>query len=81
MLLEEDFGIVPIEAQACGTPVIAYGRGGSLETVVNNVTGLFFMEQTADAIIKAVEDFEMKCIHFNPVEIRLHTEKFFRNLF
>ena len=78
---EEDFGIVPIEAQACGTPVIAYGRGGSLETVVNNVTGLFFMEQTADAIIKAVEDFEMKCIHFNPVEIRLHTEKFSETCF
>ena len=78
---EEDFGIVPIGAQACGTPVIAYGRGGSLETVVNNVTGLFFMEQTADAIIKAVEDFEMKCIHFNPVEIRLHTEKFSETCF
>lgn len=73
---EEDFGIIPIEAQACGTPVIAYGKGGSLETVVNNKTGIFFMEQTVDAIIKAVEDFEMRYTNFNPVEIRLHAEKF-----
>ncbi|MHC0443723.1 glycosyltransferase, partial [Flavobacterium sp. 3-210] len=43
---EEDFGILPIEAQACGTPVIAFKKGGALETVIENETGIFFNEQT-----------------------------------
>jgi len=51
---EEDFGLVPVEAQACGRPVIAYGRGGVLETVVPGVTGVFFAEQTPDALADAV---------------------------
>jgi len=55
---EEDFGILPVEAQACGTPVIAYGRGGSLETVradgTDAATGMFFSAQTAGAIVDAV---------------------------
>lgn len=59
---EEDFGITPVEAQACGTPVIAYGCGGALETVrgsgSSNPTGLFFSEQTEKSIIEAVEKFE-----------------------
>lgn len=59
---EEDFGIVPVEAQACGTPVIAFGRGGALETILGSETdaptGLFFKEQSSDAIARAVEDFE-----------------------
>jgi glycosyltransferase involved in cell wall biosynthesis len=59
---EEDFGITPVEAQAAGTPVIAYGRGGALETVRGLdqplPTGLFFREQTAEAIAAAVERFE-----------------------
>ena len=59
---EEDFGILPVEAQACGTPVIAYGKGGALETV-NDLdsdapTGVFFKSQTVPAIIDAVERFE-----------------------
>src|SRR5262249_50103563 len=60
---EEDFGIVPVEAQACGTPVIAFGRGGATETVVplgnsREPTGVWFEEQTADCLAEAVERFE-----------------------
>lgn len=54
----EDFGITPLEAQASGTPVIAYGEGGSLETVIEEKTGIFFKEQSADALVAAVERFE-----------------------
>jgi glycosyltransferase involved in cell wall biosynthesis len=61
---EEDFGLVPVEAQACGTPVIAYGKGGALETVrgldMEKPTGVFFAEQSVNAICKAVREFERK---------------------
>jgi glycosyltransferase involved in cell wall biosynthesis len=55
---EEDFGIALVEAQAAGTPVIAYGRGGALETVVHGVTGILFSEQNAEAVVAAVEEAE-----------------------
>jgi glycosyltransferase involved in cell wall biosynthesis len=60
---EEDFGITPVEAQACGTPVIAYGKGGVLETVIaddrdGKRTGVFFQQQTVEAICAAVREFE-----------------------
>ena len=53
----EDFGIIPVEAQAAGCPVIAFGQGGALETVVDGETGLFFHEPTADSLCNAVEKF------------------------
>ena len=56
----EDFGIVPVEAQAAGTPVVAFGKGGALETVVDGMTGLFFNDQTADGLCRAIEEFESR---------------------
>lgn len=73
---EEDFGILPVEAQACGTPVIAFGKGGALETVIENRTGIFFREQTVDAIIDAVKRFEEREPQFDRNEIRANAERF-----
>ncbi len=73
---EEDFGIVPVEAQACGTPVVAYGKGGALETVVDGITGLFFKEQTVRSLIEAIERFEGTVDNFDPVRIRENAEHF-----
>jgi glycosyltransferase involved in cell wall biosynthesis len=77
---EEDFGITPVEAQACGTPVIAYGKGGSLETVrpygVEQATGLFFDEQTVPSVINAVKRFERICHEIMPSDCRKHALKF-----
>ncbi len=73
---DEDFGITPVEAQACGTPVIAYGRGGALETVLDGETGVFFREQTTDSLRAAVEQFEATSADFEPERIRQHAEKF-----
>lgn len=76
---EEDFGIIPVEAQACGTPVIAFGKGGVLETVIDSgpaPTGLFFMEQTIPALCMAVQDFEKRRHLFLPSNCRANSEKF-----
>ena len=78
---EEDFGIVPVEAMASGRPVIAYGRGGVLETVIEGKTGLFFEEQTVDALISAVQRFEATKSMFDPAVIRQHAEGFDRTVF
>lgn len=74
---DEDFGMIPIEAQSCGTPVIAYGHGGSLETVNGGKTGLFFYEQTKEAIVEAVTKFEaMGGRPFAPKDCRQWAEGF-----
>lgn len=78
---EEDFGITPVEAQACGTPVIAYGRGGALETVrgigSSSPTGIFFDEQTVGAVIKAVALFEHEGRQMiQPEDCRRNAERF-----
>jgi glycosyltransferase involved in cell wall biosynthesis len=82
---EEDFGIVPVEAQACGTPVIAYGRGGALETVIpwpgnqqqgHYPTGLFFEEQTAESLVDAVGQFERIAGELDAEKICQHAQMF-----
>jgi len=78
---EEDFGIVPVEAQACGTPVIAFGKGGAIETVVNRETGLFFKEQTVESLTDAVKEFEKIEEKFDYVKIRKNAERFGKSRF
>jgi glycosyltransferase involved in cell wall biosynthesis len=73
---EEDFGILPVEAQAAGTPVIAYGRGGALETVLDNQTGLFFSQQTPSDLADAIGKFEQISSAFDPWLIRQNAERF-----
>ncbi len=79
---EEDFGIMPVEAQACGTPVIAYAAGGALETVKGfdslseKRTGEFFYEQKESSLISAVTKFEANSHVYNPIDCREHAKKF-----
>ena len=85
---EEDFGILPVEAQAAGAPVIAFGRGGALETVVDHSTrdataptGLFFTEQTTESLLQAIDRFESHQNDFKSHLIRAHAEKFSESRF
>jgi len=78
---EEDFGLMPVEAQACGTPVIAYGKGGALETIQEGQTGVFFGEQSAAALIAAVNAFEARPAGFRPQDLRQHAEQFGKQRF
>ena len=72
---EEDFGITPIEAQACGTPVIAYGKGGALETIKENETGIFFYQQDVESIVDAVTRLESLSV-IEPQKCRENAERF-----
>ena len=77
--VEEDFGIAPLEVQACGTPVIAYGRGGVRETIVADgahATGAFFDAQSADAIAAAVRAFEARDAGIDAADCRRNAERF-----
>ncbi|MFT2008813.1 glycosyltransferase family 4 protein [Pontibacter sp. 13R65] len=78
---EEDFGIIPVEAQACGTPVIAFGKGGALETVIENKTGVFFYEQTTKSIQDAVHFLESNYSIFDFSFIHNHAQKFSKSNF
>ena len=82
---EEDFGITPLEAQACGTPVIAYGKGGVLETILGldneKPTGIFFKEQRIDSICNAVSIFEENQKKFKPENCRENAERFSNEVF
>ena len=71
---EEDFGITPLEAQASGRPVIAYGKGGALETVVDGKTGVFFGEQTVESLKNGVSRFNK--MKFNKIQIRTNALRF-----
>ena len=79
---EEDFGIAPVEAQACGRPVIAYGFGGALDTVVpsgNDQTGIYFYEQTPESLSQAMK--QLDSVPFDTGAIRRHAEQFSRQRF
>ncbi len=82
---EEDFGITPLEAQASGRPVIAFGKGGALETVrglhEEDPTGVFFHEQTVDGLSQAIATFEQNESRFDPEKTRAHALTFDREVF
>jgi glycosyltransferase involved in cell wall biosynthesis len=80
-MAEEDFGIVPVEAQSCGTPVICYGKAGVLDSVINNITGIFFDEQTKESLINAIAKFEENTKQYDPKVISDHAKNFSIDIF
>jgi glycosyltransferase involved in cell wall biosynthesis len=78
---EEDFGIVPLECQMAGRPVIAYGKGGALETVIENRTGIFFERQTPDCLADAIREFEAHDTRMTPDACRAQAMRFERDVF
>lgn len=78
---EEDFGIIPIEAMAAGTPVLALGRGGALETIQDGVTGCLFTDPSMEALIETIETFEANTSTFCPNKIAKHAQGFSLDVF
>jgi glycosyltransferase involved in cell wall biosynthesis len=76
---DEDFGLVPLEVQACGKPVIALKAGGALETVIDGKTGIFFESPNVTSLIKAVKKFKIN--NYNPEDCRQNAEKFSKVIF
>jgi len=72
----EDFGIIPLEVMGCGRPVLAYGKGGALETVIDGVTGAFFSAQTTDAVVEAISDYEARQTPYEPKACVAQAERF-----
>ena len=77
----EDFGLTPIETMAAGRPVIAYKKGGLVETVVEGKTGTFFEDDTVDSLVVAVKKFEKEIANFKPADCRAQAEKFSEEIF
>ena len=77
----EDFGIIPVEANAAGCPVIAYRDGGALETVKENVTGIFFNEQTPESLISALDHFEKNTPYCDRKAFNEHVSLFSKEAF
>ena len=77
---EDDFGITPLESQACNTPVIAFSSGGALETVTE-LTGLFFNDQKVDSFCEAVVEMERIWMNFTPEAFQLQAERFGRKIY
>ncbi len=78
---EEDFGILPVEALSCGTPVIALNKGGTKETIRNGINGILFQQQNASSIISAVNEFEQKINSFDLNKISESAKKYDRTVF
>ena len=70
---DEDFGITPVEAQSAGLPVLAYGKGGALETVLDGKTGMFFSEQSVESLVECIERFEKEGVEYSKKQIRKHS--------
>lgn len=77
----EDFGILPVEAQACATPVIAFSKGGCSETVIPDQTGLLYHAQSCDSLVEAIHLFEKKEENFDPKILQEHAKKFSKEIF